>query len=188
MAVIIGYDFFMTRYSFSVGSIHVLQLSSEHDFTKGSKQYRWIEADLKAVDKSLTPWTVVTFHRPMMTPEAGSQFNVSVGMILNLEPMFIRYGVDLVLGGHIHAYTRCCPMVQWVCTPRSEGGITYVTVGTAGATVHNETMVDRAEEWIESWRVEWGFGVITSVNSTTLHWEFRSDKEKKIVDEVWIHK
>ena len=93
-------------YSLSIGSVHVLQLSSEHDFTIGSQQYRWIEDDLKRVDKRVTPWVVVTLHRPMMTPLSGSVFKTSAGMILNLETLFEEYGVDLVLGGHVHSYER----------------------------------------------------------------------------------
>jgi acid phosphatase type 7 len=93
-------------YSLSIGCVHVLQLSSEHDFTIGSQQFLWIQDDLNRVDRSVTPWVVVTLHRPMMTPVAGSQFNTSVGMILNLENLFLEYGVDLVLGGHVHSYER----------------------------------------------------------------------------------
>lgn len=37
-------------YSFNYVNVHVIQMSSEHDYTVGSEQYEWIEANLKAVD------------------------------------------------------------------------------------------------------------------------------------------
>ena len=43
--------------------VTVTQISSEHDITEGSEQYAWLAADLAAVDRSVTPWVVVTAHR-----------------------------------------------------------------------------------------------------------------------------
>lgn len=45
-------------YSFNQGPIHFILMSSEHDFTQGSAQYKWILNDLAAVDKEVTPWIV----------------------------------------------------------------------------------------------------------------------------------
>jgi hypothetical protein len=55
------------RYSFDHGPIHFLQFSSEHDFAPGSEQYAWILQDLKSVNRSVTPWVIVGFHRPFYT-------------------------------------------------------------------------------------------------------------------------
>lgn len=52
-------------YSFEYGPVHFTMLSSEHDLTSGSKQRRWLEADLDAVDRCRTPWLIVALHRPM---------------------------------------------------------------------------------------------------------------------------
>lgn len=51
-------------YSFSMGLAHFVFMSTEHNFTLGSPQYAWIEADLRAVNRSLTPWIVFIGHRP----------------------------------------------------------------------------------------------------------------------------
>lgn len=45
-------------YSFNQGPIHFVFMSSEHDFTQDSAQYKWIINDLANVDKSVTPWIV----------------------------------------------------------------------------------------------------------------------------------
>jgi len=35
-------------------------MSTEHDTRKGSTQYKWMENDLKAIDRKITPWLVFT--------------------------------------------------------------------------------------------------------------------------------
>ena len=49
--------------------VHFIMMSTEHDMGKGSKQYIWLENDLKSVDRSKTPWVVLGGHRPMYTSE-----------------------------------------------------------------------------------------------------------------------
>ena len=50
-------------YSYNVGNVHVLVFSTEHNFLPGSPQFTFIEADLAAVDRSVTPWVIVAGHR-----------------------------------------------------------------------------------------------------------------------------
>lgn len=39
-------------------------LSSEHDWrSNGSRQYTWLENDLKGVNRVETPWIVIATHR-----------------------------------------------------------------------------------------------------------------------------
>ena len=45
-------------YSFDYGNVHVIQISSEHDYLPGSEQYMWLEEDLKQVDRKNTPFIV----------------------------------------------------------------------------------------------------------------------------------
>lgn len=52
-------------WSYNVGLFHFVGMSSEHDFHEGSAQYAFIEADLKAVDRNLTPWVIFGSHRAM---------------------------------------------------------------------------------------------------------------------------
>ena len=47
------------------GNIHVLSMSTEHDHSPTSPQWAWIKADLEAVNRTRTPWLLVTSHRPM---------------------------------------------------------------------------------------------------------------------------
>ena len=39
--------------------------ATEHLFEPGSPQHAWLEADLAAVDRSITPWVILGGHRPV---------------------------------------------------------------------------------------------------------------------------
>lgn len=56
-------------YSFDYGNVHILMISSEHNFSYGAPQYQWMETDLQAVNRTRTPFLVVTSHRPMYASE-----------------------------------------------------------------------------------------------------------------------
>jgi hypothetical protein len=43
-------------WSYDVGLIHFVGMSTEHNYTRGSAQYAFLAADLAAVNRSLTPW------------------------------------------------------------------------------------------------------------------------------------
>jgi acid phosphatase type 7 len=50
-------------YYFDYGNVRVVQISSEHDYSEGSEQHRWLEGALKSADRSLTPFVVSRAHR-----------------------------------------------------------------------------------------------------------------------------
>ena len=60
------------RYSYDYGMVHMVMLSTEHDYQPGSPQYVWLENDLKNVDRTKTPFVMVGGHRPMYCSEAYS--------------------------------------------------------------------------------------------------------------------
>lgn len=65
-------------------------------------QTRWLEAQLR---KPVAPggWTIVVFHQPLFTC-ARPQDTVKLKQAW--QPLFERHGVDLVLQGHDHCYSR----------------------------------------------------------------------------------
>ena len=54
----------------------------QHDFTAGSVQHTWLSTTLSAVDRKVTPWLILTSHRPMyidsnyVGPKTDSDVNV----------------------------------------------------------------------------------------------------------------
>jgi hypothetical protein len=108
-------------YSFNYGNIHFVMMSTEHNFTVGSLQYEWIVADLSAVDRVITPWVIFTGHRPMYIDSSynGTQRDadqpVAILLRANIEPLLVKYNVNLALWGHHHSYQRTCPVFQQQC-------------------------------------------------------------------------
>lgn len=51
-------------YSVNVGPSHNIFLSNYIDYTVGSQQYIWLNADLANINRSKTPWVTVNFHNP----------------------------------------------------------------------------------------------------------------------------
>ena len=79
-------------------------MSTEHDFQIGSTQYNWLLADLKAVDRSITPWIIFCGHRAMyINSDYATGFSsdqvVATLMRKNLEPLFMKYKVNLGVYG-----------------------------------------------------------------------------------------
>ena len=60
-----------TFHSVNVGLIHAIMVSSEvyfsaqpHSLGLLLQQKAWLEADLAAVDRSVTPWVILGLHQP----------------------------------------------------------------------------------------------------------------------------
>ena len=52
-------------YTWTVGRVVMVALATEDDFRLGSPQWQWLQATLGAIDRSVTPFVVVSMHRPM---------------------------------------------------------------------------------------------------------------------------
>jgi 3',5'-cyclic AMP phosphodiesterase CpdA len=80
-------------------------------------EVKWIDNELRA---STEQWKIVYFHVPVYSSSATHGSNLALRA--TLEPMFIKYGVSVVLSGHDHVYERTRP----------QHGITYFVVGSGG--------------------------------------------------------
>lgn len=77
-------------YSVNSGNLHIVVLDSA--FSWGSaEQLSWLASDLQSAD-SQSRITVVVYHHPTFASVIDSQL--------------INYGVDFVVSGHIHAYSK----------------------------------------------------------------------------------
>lgn len=103
-------------YSFDCGPAHFTVLSSgdsmETDNTGLlSTQLAWAENDLSASEK---PWKIVAVHNPLYSPgKYGCRAPIcgqALGMQRQLDALFVKYGVDLVLCGHDHVYAVTYPI------------------------------------------------------------------------------
>jgi hypothetical protein len=80
-------------------------------------QLKWLENELKS---SNATWKIVYMHHPLYS--SGAAHGSSLSLIATLEPLFVKYGVSIVLAGHDHVYERVKP----------QHGITHFVVGSGG--------------------------------------------------------
>jgi predicted phosphodiesterase len=81
------------------------------------KQLDWFESELKA---SGSAWKIAYFHHPLYSSGETHGSNLELRQVL--EPLMVKYGVDVVLTGHEHFYERIKP----------QNGINYFIVGSSG--------------------------------------------------------
>jgi hypothetical protein len=101
-------------YSFTKKNVQFFALDSNY---LNSQQLRWIEAELKS---SKAEWKLPYLHHPLYS--SGDAHGSSLDVRRVLEPLFLRYGVQVVFAGHDHFYERTEP----------QKGIYHFVSGSAG--------------------------------------------------------
>jgi 3',5'-cyclic AMP phosphodiesterase CpdA len=104
-----------TYYTFKKGNVHFFVLDSNY---MDPKQLAWLETQLR--DAGSGDWKICYFHHPLYS--SGRTHGPATDLRLLLEPLFIKYGVDVVFAGHEHVYERIQP----------QKGIYYFTEGASG--------------------------------------------------------
>lgn len=170
-------------YSFSYGPVHVAMLDSEADFLPGSPQHTWLKTDLSSVNRTQTPFVIVTNHRPLYDSSAGGALPEVQHVRDAYEPLLEQYAVDLVLVGHIHVYQRSCRVLAGKCNDK---GPVHMTVGMAGHLAQGPWL-DKPE-WLQQRSLEHGIALFSVANRTALHVQFQEDASGKIQDEFWIYR
>ena len=120
-------------YSVNDGPLHLVALSCYSKADQYSDQYTWVRDDLATVDRSVTPWVIVTMHCPWYSTNTHhlSEWQAH-DMQESLEPVFMQYGVDLVLSGHVHAYQRSHPVYKGEVVADGSKAPVYVVLGDGG--------------------------------------------------------
>lgn len=121
-------------YSANVGPMHLVVLSPYVDFVTGTPQYDWLVRDLSSVDRAVTPWVVAMWHAPWYHTLV-SHFKELECHRLAVEPLLYKYGVNIALHGHVHAYERSAKVYNYL----PDGcGTTYITAGNSGVGLNTE--------------------------------------------------
>ena len=114
------------------GAVTVLMLNSELSVAAYSPQWNFTRDALAAVDRAVTPWVVVAFHRPLYFVSRSASPSGPAGVrdanFAPLEPLLVGAGVDAVLVGHVHNAMVTCPVSDSVCGK----GPVHVCIGNAG--------------------------------------------------------
>jgi predicted MPP superfamily phosphohydrolase len=101
-------------YTYTRASVRFLALDSN---LMDRKQLEWIEATLRDAREE---WKIPYFHHPLYSN--AERHGASVELRVLLEPLFVKYGVNVVFSGHDHVYERIKP----------QKGIYYFVSGSAG--------------------------------------------------------
>ena len=101
-------------YAYSKKNVKFFVLDSDY---MDPKQLQWIDNELKSARDD---WKIVYFHHPLYS--SGGRHGSEVDLRVTLEPLFVKYGVNVVYSGHDHIYERLKP----------QKGIYYFVSGSGG--------------------------------------------------------
>ncbi|HXJ40269.1 MAG TPA: metallophosphoesterase [Bryobacteraceae bacterium] len=101
-------------YTFKKGAVRFYALDSTY---MDPVQLAWLEKELASAG---TDWKICYFHHPLYSSAAFHGSSTELRALL--EPMFVKYGVNVVFAGHEHVYERTKP----------QKGIYYFTEGASG--------------------------------------------------------
>ena len=101
-------------YRFTRGNVAFYALNSNY---MDKKQIDWLQSELA---KDQSAWKIAFFHHPPYS--SGGKHGSSTQLRKIVEPIFMRYNVNVVLAGHEHFYERIKP----------QKGIFYFISGAGG--------------------------------------------------------
>jgi len=125
-------------------------------------QVQWLEKELTA---SGSDWKICFFHHPLYS--SGMHGDESLPLRAQLEPLFLKHGVDVVFAGHEHFYERIKP----------QKGIYYFVSG--GAAKLREGDVNKTNLTAKSFDTGYHFMLI-EVTKDALHFQAISDQGKTV--------
>ena len=138
-------------YSREFPGVHMILMSTEHDYSPGSIQYSWLEQDLSSVNRDNTPFVIVYGHRPMYS--SNSYHGSEVELRDALEELYVSQGVDLVIAGHDHFYERTWPVSAGTVIDTGKDNVfssgkapIHLVIGIAGRSAYEE-LDEPQPEW-----------------------------------------
>ena len=133
------------------------------------KQTAWLEKELAA---SGSDWKVMFFHHPLYS--SGGTHGSADLQREKLEPIFLKYGVNVVLSGHEHFYERIKP----------QKGVAYFTLGSSAKVRRGDLLKTTLTE--KGWDQGYAFMLI-EIAGDDLYFETLSDTGV-MVDSGVIHR
>jgi predicted phosphodiesterase len=101
-------------YTFKRGKVRFFALDSNY---MDPEQLKWLENELRGATED---WKIAFFHHALYSSAAYHGSSLELRRIL--EPLFLKYGVKVVLSGHDHIYERI----------EEQNGIHYFVEGSSG--------------------------------------------------------
>src|SRR6187431_3275645 len=198
-------------YSYDIQNVHVLTMSTEEKFETDSEQYSFVVNDLRnAANNPDTKWIIVNMHYPFYASPNTCKESDCAGNEEYREiyhPLFDKYGVDLVLQGHVHNYQRSYPLnfnqessSKPLVTSTSKAdyqnpnGVIFAIVGTGGVNFHGLS----GSAPFMAYQQDSKFGIldmhfsdnkldakfVTNDGSTLDHFSISKTAKKKIIERI----
>jgi predicted MPP superfamily phosphohydrolase len=198
-------------YSFDIKNVHVLTMATEEKFDTNSEQYNFVVNDLrKAANNPDIKWIIVTMHYPFYSSPNTCKESDCAGNEESRDlfhPLFDKYGVDLVLQGHVHNYQRSFPLKfnqESSSKPlvasnskadyENPNGVIFAIVGTGGVNLHG--LSDSAP--FMAYQQDSKFGIldmhisdnkldakfVTNDGATLDHFSISKTVKKKIIERI----
>uniref|UniRef100_K3WGC0 Purple acid phosphatase n=1 Tax=Globisporangium ultimum (strain ATCC 200006 / CBS 805.95 / DAOM BR144) TaxID=431595 RepID=K3WGC0_GLOUD len=154
-------------YAFRVGMVHLIVVTPYVPFDASSPQYKWLEAELARVDRSVTPWVCVLMHGPWYNSNTAHQ---------GMEP-----------------HATCTRMSAR--TPVFEGevrkdGIIYVVLGGGGNREGLASkFIEPQPKWSAFRKAHYGLGIFKAVDAThgiIESYENQDVGDASLQDSAWI--
>ncbi|TYZ68774.1 hypothetical protein PybrP1_001879 [[Pythium] brassicae (nom. inval.)] len=205
-------------YSFDYAAVHFTTISSETDYPDAPEnaytlthkngnfgnQLAWLEADLKKADanRANVPWLIVGMHRAMYTMRSsdsnGTPNDEALPVQKAFEELFIKYKVDLVVSGHVHAYerhlpiARSKPVLSGVSSDRKTYAApkapVYVISGASGSNEGHASYKETTRPWNAKFEGTTYGVALLKVTPSALSWRFLATDSNKLLDEFSITK
>eukprot|EP00531_Pseudo-nitzschia_arenysensis_P014163 CAMPEP_0116144912 /NCGR_PEP_ID=MMETSP0329-20121206/16284_1 /TAXON_ID=697910 /ORGANISM="Pseudo-nitzschia arenysensis, Strain B593" /LENGTH=651 /DNA_ID=CAMNT_0003640425 /DNA_START=184 /DNA_END=2139 /DNA_ORIENTATION=- len=165
------YEWGNSYYSFTYGPTRHIIVNAYADMSPESPQYEWLKAELASIDRTKTPWVLLTMHPPIYNTFALHHHDPQIFAAKeHLEPLFVEHHVNLVLTGHIHAYQRTDYVAFGNLT---DTGPVHITIGAGGRKCDAPFSNKEPEEWIQSRDASmYGYGRLSIHNETHAEWRW----------------
>jgi len=151
-----------SSYYFKYNNVLVVGLDSEAAVTPSlmTAQKEWFS---NVMENNHAQYIVVFQHRSFY----GSQYaSVSPTQRMHWQPLFDKYGVDIVLSGHDHVYTRTVSIYDGVASNVDKQGTVYLIGGSAGKKYYS--VIDQPDLFAHTFEKKSSV-TIFSVDSAGLH-------------------
>ncbi|KAE7997684.1 hypothetical protein FH972_002294 [Carpinus fangiana] len=184
-------------YAIRRASAHIIVLSSYSPFVKYTPQWMWLKEEFGRVDREKTPWLIILMHVPIYNSNEA-HYMEGESIRAEFESWFIRYKVDVVFAGHVHAYERSYRIsnIRYNVTSGDRYPVpdklapVYITVGDGG---NQEGLAGRFRDPQPDYsafrEASYGHSTLEIKNRThaIYHWNRNDDGKKVATDSFILH-
>ncbi|EOA30512.1 hypothetical protein CARUB_v10013635mg [Capsella rubella] len=184
-------------YSIKRGPAYIIVLASYSAYGMYTPQYQWLEEEFPKVNRSETPWLIVLMHSPWYN---SYEYHYMEGETMRVmyEAWFVKYKVDVVFAGHVHAYERservsniAYNVVNGICTPvKDQSAPVYITIGDGGNIEGLATQMTEPQPKYSAFReASFGHAIFSIKNRTHARYGWHRNHDGYAVegDRMWFY-